>query len=212
MDDKTAVPPYETTQQYQAQPHPQVQHTTSFGSAPGQPQVQGDIYQSPMPTGQTTGTTFQQSPPMATAEKQEYYAAAQPVDPNMQQQQMPLHQNTMPMQQPIQQPIQQPMQQPIQQPIQTQSTYQTAIPLGNLQEAAAPVDCPVCRQRALTRTEYVAGNTTHAWGAVICLVFLLGCIPYLMTGLKDVNHKCGHCGVLLATWKRSGRTVVHQHM
>jgi len=207
MDDKTpiaAVPPYETTQQYQAQPHPQVQHTTSYGSAPGQPQVQGDIYQSPMPTGQTTGTTFQQSPPMATAEKQEYYAAAQHVDPNMQQdrgvpmqqQQMPMHQNTMPMQQPMQ----------------TQSTYQTAVPLGNLQEAAAPVDCPVCRQRALTRTEYVAGNTTHAWGAVICLVFCLGCIPYLMTGLKDVNHKCGHCGVLLATWKRSGRTMVHQHM
>ena len=98
-----------------------------------------------MPTGQTTGTTFQQSPPMATAEKQEYYAAAQPVEPNMQQQQMPMHQNTMPMQQPMQ----------------TQSTYQTAVPLGNLQEAAAPVDCPVCRQRALTRTEYVAGNTTQ---------------------------------------------------
>ena len=108
-----------------------------------------------MPTGQTTGTTFQQSPPMATAEKQEYYAAAQPIDPNMQQdrtvpmqqqqQQMPMHQNTMPMQQPMQQ----------------QSTYQTAVPLGNLQEAAAPVDCPVCRQRALTRTEYVSGNTTQ---------------------------------------------------
>ena len=106
-----------------------------------------------MPTGQTTGTTFQQSPPMATAEKQEYYSNTQPLDPNMQQdrsvpmqqQQMPMHQNTMPMQQPMQQ----------------QSTYQTAVPLGNLQEAAAPVDCPVCRQRALTRTEYVSGNTTQ---------------------------------------------------
>lgn len=110
-----------------------------------------------MPTGQTTGTTFQQSPPMATAEKQEYYAAAHPVDSNMQQdrtvpmqqQQMPMHQNTMPVQQQMQQPMQQ------------QSTYQTALPLGNLQEAAAPVDCPVCRQRALTRTEYVSGNTTQ---------------------------------------------------
>ena len=110
-----------------------------------------------MPTGQTTGTTFQQSPPMATAEKQEYYSTTQPIDPNtqqdrsvpMQQQQMPMHQSTMPMQQPMQQPMQ------------TQSTYQTAVPLGNLQEAAAPVDCPVCRQRALTRTEYVSGNTTQ---------------------------------------------------
>ena len=114
-----------------------------------------------MPTGQTTGTTFQQSPPVATAEKQEYYAATQPVDNNMQQdhtvpmqqqqqqQHMPMYQNTVPVQQQVQQPMQ------------TQSTYQTAVRLVNLQEAAAPVDCPVCRQRALTRTEYVSGNTTQ---------------------------------------------------
>lgn len=37
--------------------------------------------------------------------------------------------------------------------------YQTATPLQSLGEGAAPVDCPACRQRALTRTDYVSGNT-----------------------------------------------------
>ena len=43
---------------------------------------------------------------------------------------------------------------------QQQSQYHTAMPLQNLTEGAAPVDCPACRQRALTRTEYVSGNST----------------------------------------------------
>ncbi|KAL2040006.1 hypothetical protein N7G274_007409 [Stereocaulon virgatum] len=193
MDDKTpinAVPPYEASQTFTQQP--QVQHTTSYGSAPGQPQVQHDIYQSPMPTGQTAGTTEQpaavQQPVVTTNEKQEYYSGTQPI-PQMQQQTMQ----------------QAPMQQ-----MQT-SQYTQAKPLHSLGEAAAPVDCPVCRQRALTRIENVSGNTTHMWALVLCACLCLGCIPYLITSLKDIEHKCGNCGVLLATWKRSGRTVVHQH-
>ncbi|KAL9043315.1 MAG: hypothetical protein Q9214_003493, partial [Letrouitia sp. 1 TL-2023] len=71
------------------------------------------------------------SPPV-DPQKQEYYP---------QQQQQPVqHQPTMPVQQ--------------------ASGYQTAVPLQNLQEAAAPVDCPSCRTRALTRTEFHSGNTT----------------------------------------------------
>ncbi|KAI4211705.1 MAG: hypothetical protein LQ351_005479 [Letrouitia transgressa] len=71
------------------------------------------------------------SPPV-DPQKQEYYP---------QQQQQPVqHQQTMPVQQ--------------------VSGYQTAVPLINLQEAAAPVDCPSCRSRALTRTEFHSGNTT----------------------------------------------------
>lgn len=50
-----------------------------------------------------------------------------------------------------------------------------------------------------------------AWAAIICCWTCLGCIPYLINGLKDVTHNCGHCGVLVATWHRSGRTVVHVH-
>lgn len=78
------------------------------------------------------------SPPMDQP-KQEFY----PGQPGT-----PQHQASMPMQQ-------QQQQQPIQ-----QSGYQTATPLANLGEGAAPVDCPCCHMRALTRTEYHSGNTT----------------------------------------------------
>ncbi|KAL8732736.1 MAG: hypothetical protein Q9166_002516 [cf. Caloplaca sp. 2 TL-2023] len=89
--------------------------------------------------------------------------------------------------------------------------YQTAIPLANLQNFAVPVDCPVCHMRALTKTEYHSGDTTNVWAALVCICCCLGCIPYLIRNLKDVEHKCGHCSVLLATWHNSGRVVVHQH-
>ncbi|KAL8774456.1 MAG: hypothetical protein Q9209_000829 [Squamulea sp. 1 TL-2023] len=38
--------------------------------------------------------------------------------------------------------------------------YQTATPIANLGEGPAPVDCPCCHMRALTKTEYHSGNTT----------------------------------------------------
>jgi len=88
------------------------------------------------------------------------------------------------------------------------NVYQNAVPLGALQQGPAPVDCPMCGVRELTRTEFVSGGTTHGVAALLCLCFCLGCIPYLATWFKDVEHKCGHCGTLLAVWKRSGRTEV----
>ncbi|KAL8993196.1 MAG: hypothetical protein Q9169_006527 [Polycauliona sp. 2 TL-2023] len=78
------------------------------------------------------------SPPIHDQPKQEYYAG-QEHNP------APIHQQgSMPMQQPQ---------------VQAQG-YQTAVPLANLQDAAAPVDCPACHMRALTKTEYHSGNTT----------------------------------------------------
>jgi hypothetical protein len=38
--------------------------------------------------------------------------------------------------------------------------YQHATPLHGLGESSAPVDCPSCRQRELTRVEYHSGQTT----------------------------------------------------
>ncbi|KAL8668739.1 MAG: hypothetical protein Q9168_006644 [Polycauliona sp. 1 TL-2023] len=128
------------------------------------------------------------SPPITDRPKQEYYAG-QENNPT------PIH-------------AQQGM--PVQQQPQVQG-YQHATPIGNLGEGAAPVDCPCCHMRALTKTEYHSGNTVNAWAAIICCCFCLGCIPYLIRSLKDVEHKCGHCGVLLATWHNSGRVVAHQH-
>ncbi|EAW12893.1 uncharacterized protein ACLA_013280 [Aspergillus clavatus NRRL 1] len=89
------------------------------------------------------------------------------------------------------------------------SGYTMAVPLASLQRGPTPVDCPVCGQREMTRTEPEAGNTTHGWAAVLCCCFCLGCLPYLMSSLKDVNHFCGKCGAMLATWHNSGRVEVH---
>lgn len=61
--------------------------------------------------------------------------------------------------------------------------------------------------------------------AFVCLVSCLGCIPYLITSLKDVHHKCGNvrdlsslssnmladslqCGISLARFHHNGRTEV----
>ncbi|KAF1921207.1 LITAF-like zinc ribbon domain-containing protein, partial [Ampelomyces quisqualis] len=89
--------------------------------------------------------------------------------------------------------------------------YQNATPIANLNRGPAPADCPACGQRAMTNTAFETGNTTHAWAAGLCCFCCLGCIPYIMNSLKDVQHKCGRCGVLLATWHRSGTTEVHIH-
>ncbi|KAI4229010.1 MAG: hypothetical protein LQ349_006457 [Xanthoria aureola] len=130
------------------------------------------------------------SPPIHDQPKQEYYSGQENnPTPNYPQQTMPVQQHQ----------------------AQVAQAYHTATPIANLGEGAAPVDCPCCHMRALTKTEYHSGNTTNAWAAVICFCFCLGCIPYLIRSLKDVEHKCGHCGVLLATWHNSGRVVVHQH-
>jgi len=97
-----------------------------------------------------------------------------------------------------------------QQPVGAAPIYQTAIPLMALSMGSAPVDCPVCRKRGLTRTEFQAGNTTLMWAILFCVFVGLPCIPYLMNGTKNVKHSCGNCGVHLATWNRGGQTEVFQ--
>ena len=54
-------------------------------------------------------------------------------------------------------------------------------------------------------------TSDSAWAFGLCCLACLGCIPYMMSSTKDVTHKCGKCGVLLATWHRSGTTEVHIH-
>ncbi|CUS12558.1 unnamed protein product [Tuber aestivum] len=86
-----------------------------------------------------------------------------------------------------------------------------ATPIPALSRASAPVDCPICGQRRLTSISYEVGSTTHLWAVVACVVACLGCIPYLMTSLKDVQHRCGQCGTLLVVWHRSGGAEVLVH-
>ncbi|KAL4734512.1 LITAF-like zinc ribbon domain-containing protein [Aspergillus similis] len=89
------------------------------------------------------------------------------------------------------------------------SQYPTAFPLHALQRTPQVVDCPVCSQREMTRTEAVNGNSTHAWAAVLCCCACIGCIPYFVAAFKNVDHHCGKCGQLLATYHGSGHVVVH---
>ncbi|KAI9854183.1 MAG: hypothetical protein M1824_000562 [Vezdaea acicularis] len=106
--------------------------------------------------------------------------------------------------------MQQPQAAPMAAPGQRQ--YMNATPLTVLNRGAAPVDCPACGHRGLTRTTFETGNTTHVWALVCCcLTLVLTPLPYLMNSTKDVAHHCGHCGVLLATYHKSGTTEVHQH-
>jgi len=87
--------------------------------------------------------------------------------------------------------------------------FYSATPLAVLGQGSSPADCPMCRHRAMTISNTQVGNTTHLWAAGFCLVLCLGFIPYLLSSTMDVRHNCGHCGALLATWHRSGHTVVH---
>ncbi|KAF4462862.1 litaf-like zinc finger domain-containing [Fusarium albosuccineum] len=84
----------------------------------------------------------------------------------------------------------------------------SSIPIQNLQSQSAPVVCPSCNARAMTVTTPESGGLTHAIAAAVCLVSCLGCIPYCISSLKDVHHKCGNCGIPLADFHRSGRTEV----
>ena len=87
-----------------------------------------------------------------------------------------------------------------------------AVPLSTLNRGSAPVDCPICGVRALTRIEYMSGGFTHLLAFGLCICLCLGCIPYCLNDTKDVQHKCSNCGTLLATWHRSGGAAeVHVH-
>lgn len=50
---------------------------------------------------------------------------------------------------------------PAQNNIAQRNNYQMATPLASLQQGPAPVDCPVCGVRKMTRTEFVSGGTTQ---------------------------------------------------
>ncbi|KAH6884829.1 LITAF-like zinc ribbon domain-containing protein [Thelonectria olida] len=82
------------------------------------------------------------------------------------------------------------------------------VPLQMLQSQSAPVLCPSCGRRNMTVTTPESGGFTHGIAALACFVACLGCIPYCITSLKDVHHKCANCGIPLAHFHRSGRTEV----
>ncbi|MCJ1224475.1 hypothetical protein MMC12_001120 [Toensbergia leucococca] len=200
------VPTYNEATGFFETPRPTAQTTGETASSPNMQEPIGHTPVSPleaMPQTEISQIAAQSSPQPIPEKSDSYYAyapqtATYPIstpETTTQPATAPPYAQSQPQQLPQQQ---------------QQSQYRTATPLYALNSAAAPVDCPCCGARALTRIEFEAGNTTHAWAAALCCVFCIGCVPYLMASLKDVTHRCGSCGVLLATWKRSGNTLVHQ--
>jgi hypothetical protein len=165
--------------------------------------------QSPSLTGHPQPPTYQQDPSAQYTQQQPIYPP-QPQSPPPQQHAQHHGQPTPTFEEqqkayPHPQPGMPPQQQ------QGGTVYQNATPIASLGRGPAPADCPACGQRSMTSVGFESGNTTHAWAAALCCFACLGCIPYAMSSTKDVTHKCGRCGVLLATWHRSGSTEVHIH-
>ncbi|RPA99440.1 hypothetical protein L873DRAFT_1683845 [Choiromyces venosus 120613-1] len=147
-----------------------------------------------------TNTTNNYVPPPAFSEIQPQPAQQYPAPTNPEKPPLPQTDSQYQQTQPPQQP---------QQPVAgggaaAAGTYAQATPLAALTRSPAPVDCPVCGKRGLSVVTYETGNTTHLAALLLCIVACLGCIPYLITGLKDVAHSCGNCGTMLAIWHRSG--------
>jgi len=85
------------------------------------------------------------------------------------------------------------------------------VPHMLLRRKPAMVNCRMCGCNGLTRTEFVIGNTNHALATVF--FFTTGVffwIPYKIKSWRNINHQCGICGVLVATWHKSGRIDVFQ--
>jgi len=82
--------------------------------------------------------------------------------------------------------------------------YGGAVRVNQLGQFPQPVICPNCGQTHVTRTEYFAGTTTHIWALIIGILTCCCCIPYLIDGLKDVQHYCSNCNIPLARWHRNG--------
>lgn len=131
------------------------------------PQHTGAVYQSP----QSTGQHYSQAPgqayemhPQQTQSHQEHYGQAQ--KPNTYQQ--PQHpQQAYSAQQGHGAQQGQPgtytaanAQHNQQQQPPGYEKYRNATPIANLTSASAPVDCPNCRQRAMTHTRFESGGTT----------------------------------------------------
>jgi hypothetical protein len=91
------------------------------------------------------------------------------------------------------------------------STTTYATPLQALNRYPATVHCSKCGKTCMTRTTYVTGNTNHAVAlGLFCFTLFFFWVAYLVDSWKNVNHQCGNCGTMLATWHPSGRIDVFQ--
>ncbi|MCJ1375273.1 hypothetical protein MMC20_006507 [Loxospora ochrophaea] len=154
------APPYQfvpAQNQYPSQtPPPQISYQQShMDSSYSNPQFhnQQPIQPAPIPVDpqyQNFQSTPVQTPPPALQQQGSYYGQQQ--EKGMMPQQAGMQQHGIP-QQAMQSQTALPAQ-PV--PI----TYASAVPLSALGPGPAPVDCPACRTRAITRIEYESGLVT----------------------------------------------------
>jgi len=84
------------------------------------------------------------------------------------------------------------------------------VPYSLLGRWPATVICSACGQKAMTRVGYKIGAGSHSWAAVFFFttgIFVF--IPYVAKRFKNVRHKCGKCGRLLATCHYGTGTETH---
>lgn len=76
----------------------------------------------------------------------------------------------------------------------------TPLPLAQLNEDPACIDCPHCAQRTMTRVERHSSDKTDRQAILCCLIFgLIGaCIPYCCHMYYEHDHFCLDCGAHVA--------------
>ncbi|KAF8852558.1 hypothetical protein BDZ45DRAFT_678250 [Acephala macrosclerotiorum] len=87
-----------------------------------------------------------------------------------------------------------------------------AIPISLLGRYQAPVECPACSRRTVTSVKHKNGKGTHTWAGILFFTTGVGVVvPYMVDYFKNVQHKCGRCGVVLATIHFGSGTEAHLH-
>ncbi|KAM0745912.1 hypothetical protein T439DRAFT_337601 [Meredithblackwellia eburnea MCA 4105] len=69
------------------------------------------------------------------------------------------------------------------------------------------VKCTSCHRVGMTTVTYVPGTRSHIIAFLLCCLFVpLVVLPYTesMNSSKDVEHRCGGCGAMIAKWMRGG--------
>ncbi|KAI1759689.1 hypothetical protein GGR53DRAFT_512858 [Hypoxylon sp. FL1150] len=78
-------------------------------------------------------------------------------------------------------------------------------PLHMLTENPTMIDCPFCRQRAMTRVTKEGTSTQTLAGVVLCLFCVcLACLPCVAGWCENVNIFCSSCSNRVATIPHDG--------
>ncbi|KAA0183480.1 hypothetical protein FBUS_04909 [Fasciolopsis buskii] len=75
------------------------------------------------------------------------------------------------------------------------------IVIQQLGDSPVYMNCPACHRPVITRVRHLSGLLTHLMCGLFCIFGCFpGCclLPYFIPALKDVEHVCPVCGVVIA--------------